>query len=408
MDRLKAQFFAGVAALCVSPLVLASEGFTAGEHAMIGDSIQLKFANEKVTPSLKLENGLQLTYGEIMILGDFYGLPGKAIAEGKSPEERQSRFMSAFNQFASHTQSVQETEAIIKVMRKEQEIIQNALNEGKDLNETYKQISDDQNRQYNCITGGGCGDYWWLDKGRYLYLAETDYDHFGYDAVVAYEVGHKAALEQAKLAREQGRPELLEKAYAMNAFASHYLSDRFSSGHMRTPRRELSDHVSPSTVGSLLSHYMHEEESGFGLTVTNHRGDRWVAYGDKRFLEAKSETHRLIVEEAIQKSADEVYEAYQYLRMRNDVGYLIPQPVTVNSQPGRGISPLFYWDGNKQKLMRRKDMKDPYDYHWTSNWWGWSTLAELSRERGLPNHLQAEIVSAGLKNEAIKNGVMIN
>lgn len=66
----------------------------------------------------------------------------------------------------------------------------------------------------------------------YLGLAEINWDHFGNDAHMSYVIGHYVALEVAK------KGDLLY-AYAMNAFADHFLEDSFAAGHIRTPRRTL-------------------------------------------------------------------------------------------------------------------------------------------------------------------------
>ena len=68
----------------------------------------------------------------------------------------------------------------------------------------------------------------------YLDLSRLNFDHFGADAHAAYNAGHYCAMEEA--AKPKGD---LDVAYAMNAFADHYLGDLFSAGHMRTPRRLL-------------------------------------------------------------------------------------------------------------------------------------------------------------------------
>ena len=66
----------------------------------------------------------------------------------------------------------------------------------------------------------------------YLRLAQLNLDHFGEDAHTAYSAGHYTAMSEAANGN-------LEVAYAMNAFADHYLGDCFAAGHMRTPRRLL-------------------------------------------------------------------------------------------------------------------------------------------------------------------------
>lgn len=127
--------------------------FESSEQVMTGEDITLP----SVTGKLHLANGLQMTFGGLVAMGDFYREKERA-------------------------------------------------------------------RKWNCMTGGGCSSLaWWTLPGRFL------------------------------------------------AFACHFLTDYFSAGHIRVPRVELPEHVTPAIVGSLLSGLMH-----------NKQGERWIAYGDGR------------------------------------------------------------------------------------------------------------------------------
>ena len=69
-------------------------------------------------------------------------------------------------------------------------------------------------------------------------------DHFGEDAWRTYKAGHTIALRKAKAGTRN--PEKLKEAYMYDAFALHYLTDQFASGHVRSPREALNQ---PSTLG---------------------------------------------------------------------------------------------------------------------------------------------------------------
>ena len=75
-----------------------------------------------------------------------------------------------------------------------------------------------------------------------LQLART-YFCKGHDAVMVYSVGHGCAINIAREARskvtEAERTQHLNLAYFYEAFAAHYLTDLFSAGHLRAPRRLL-------------------------------------------------------------------------------------------------------------------------------------------------------------------------
>jgi hypothetical protein len=60
------------------------------------------------------------------------------------------------------------------------------------------------------------------------------------DAEKAYSAVHTAALRKAHEARKASAPdEIMKEAYFLEAYAQHFLTDLFSSGHLRTPRRRL-------------------------------------------------------------------------------------------------------------------------------------------------------------------------
>ena len=74
-------------------------------------------------------------------------------------------------------------------------------------------------------------------------LASNNFDHFMPFAREAYEVGHKLALEKAREASHaaSGSEELiLQEAYSIDAFACHFLTDSFASGHIRSVRFPIS------------------------------------------------------------------------------------------------------------------------------------------------------------------------
>ena len=81
-------------------------------------------------------------------------------------------------------------------------------------------------------------------------------DHFGEDAWKVYKAGHTIAL---RIAKAGGGPKTdataikaaekqLKEAYLYDAFALHYLTDQFASGHVRAPREELNK---PSFFGTV-------------------------------------------------------------------------------------------------------------------------------------------------------------
>ena len=130
----------------------------------------------------------------------------------------------------------------------------------------------------------------------------------------AYKAGHTAALAVSALASENKNASALQQAYFLEAYAQHFLTDLFSAGHLRTPRRLL--HQSIASLQSLwladkVNREMHDEEASAGLWVSNQLGERWVVYGDKELSSAKSYENVDQAGAALQLGVDEVWEAFQ-------------------------------------------------------------------------------------------------
>jgi hypothetical protein len=144
---------------------------------------------------------------------------------------------------------------------------------------------------------------------RYL-LRNTNHAQ---DAINAYKAGHYAALSQAASASKDKDIEGLRKAYFFEAYAQHWLTDLFSAGHLRTPRRILHqsfEHISNPWPADLCSKEMHDEDSDNGLWVTNALGESWAVYGDKELSLQKSYQNVDKAVEAAQLGVDEVWAAF--------------------------------------------------------------------------------------------------
>lgn len=380
--------------------------FSASEHLTLGNQVKLRFdANQpgQTKVPLHLPNNLVLTYGEILPLGDLYGVADEPISQGATNADRESRFLVAFYSLAQKAASLDEANNLVAVIHNEEKIISDAINNGQKPEDAYKAMGYETSRQFNCITGGGCNpSSWWLSPGRYMDLANNNYDHFADFAQTAYTTGHHLAIREAASAHQSLDTKRLEFAYAMDAFACHFLSDRFSAGHMRTPRKALPDNVTPSITGSLLAGYMHNEEDVYGLHVHNKRGDVWIAYGDRSYFNDNNSQNAALTLEALQISANEVFNAYTTgsAATPDRVLNLIPHADEIGADVHLDISPLFYWDETTQKILRRADISNPYDRHWTDNWWGWSTLLELKRERGISPNAKSVLALSAYANQA--------
>lgn len=243
------------------------EEFEAVEHENIGNKVTLRFPgsggeDQEVLSAdrpLRLPNGLQLSFGQIIALaGDFYGIPEHPIIDpSEKPEKiaagRRDRFSAAYSTLANgdYKRIKKELDQILKIMTKERSAIEAALEskEGKVVisdekgdihmvpSELYEQLGHTLVEKWDKATGG----YWAFGVpvifGRIMKLAENNLDHFLPYAKDAYLAGHELALEKARAATIAGnldqKIKVLEEAYSMDAFACHFLTDSFSSGHLR-------------------------------------------------------------------------------------------------------------------------------------------------------------------------------
>jgi hypothetical protein len=192
---------------------------------------------------LEIRPGLTLTYGEVVALaGDYYGTPEELAAE--------------------LTPAV--AEAIRGVTPQD---------EGTFLLNTHRG---------------------WFD---YAMLANENQDHFAPRSWARYARHHAEAL---RLALNKN----LDAALVRNAFADHFLTDAFASGHLRVPRDGL-----VGLSGALPTRKMHDEENVHGLWVQSASGFVWRAYGDDHL--GTNPVHLTLTAHAVGLSLLRVFKAYR-------------------------------------------------------------------------------------------------
>lgn len=380
------------------------------EHAWIGDQISLHFP-ANLTPAKGLllalpvpglPDGSRLTYGQLIALaGDFYGVPGSPISTAADPRVA---FMAAFGSLGGDWNQTLE---ILAIMAEEIRAIDGALAAGKDPSTAYAVLGDSLSMRWNVVTGGENVGELPVKMGRYLQLASENWDHFTEYAVTAYSVGHELAMEHAAVIGGDLSPAettvRMQEAYALNAFADHFLTDLFSAGHLRAPRREMYDQVATpipgmsGTMGSLLVRCMHDEDSHNGLKVQNAAGDAWVAYGDKRLLDALGADNRAMVVRAAQASANDVWNAHLGGPHAYTALSYIPDLARVaDVSTKENFSPLFRTLSVGGVVHRRTDVTNRNDFSWTADWWGWSTWAAIkSMQSSSFTHVKCFSLSGG-------------
>lgn len=212
-------------------------------HHWLGNAINLTDENGRVIPAKDYPFGfyngqVELTYGQINgLAGDFYGteeaISGENDLEDDSLEKQIIRFKKAYLTMAEASPAAPnrqpwEINQILRMLAKEVKEVEAVYTAGGNPSKIYPEIEGKAwELEMQAIT---------LDRpaGQRTYAGLTwhNFDHFGEDAETAYNAGHTLALRTAG----QGD---LDQAYRLNAFADHFLEDRFAAGHLRTPRRAL-------------------------------------------------------------------------------------------------------------------------------------------------------------------------
>ena len=157
-----------------------------------------------------------------------------------------------------------------------------------------------------------------------LDLLSANVDHFAPDAQYVYQIGHNLACSfaiSAKDAKTTGADEatvnrILSEAYGIEAFVSHYLSDLFSAGHTRSPRRAAKHLGKAENWAGLtldvVGNLDHDVDGWLGLKVCSgvNCEDEWISYGDNALFDIKSKTNREKAIETLQKGFDQVWTCY--------------------------------------------------------------------------------------------------
>ncbi|KAJ6528628.1 hypothetical protein DFH09DRAFT_1371197 [Mycena vulgaris] len=303
--------------------------FESGEHEDIGDKVMLQFDGGKTVSGkdFAYPAGAQgehpLSYGLVVALaGDFYGkvkaTPGdREQLSDRWDTDRESSIVLAFKLAKSlSTDKKGYLVRVLKTMAEERTQVLAGIAKGQDVAQIFRNIAVSYDKQYT-----------WDTRGAYALIALCNWDHFGEDAYKAYSAVHSAALRKATEAysHPEHAEDLLREAYFLEAYAQHFLTDLFSAGHLRTPRRALhrnffgdsgDEDEAPSIIDRMYAEdrcaqKMHDEDCANGLWVRNARGDQWVVYGDKQLWSGKSCQNFMMAVNACQAGVDEVWRARQ-------------------------------------------------------------------------------------------------
>jgi len=362
--------------------------FESPEHEAFGDGLIFVDANgnsfTQSPPNINYfpnAGGQSFSFGQILALaGDFYGVPSQPISDASGDAAQQQRFIQAFNTlynepivFGTSTAS-----RILSIMQDQSNAvdaaaaqIQAAQPDATDVwSQAYSQTDagDQYDQRYNLATGASDVSPWWASQGTYMQLAATNWDHFGTHAVAAYRAGHACALQAAATGNYQ-------RAYFLEAFACHFLTDLFSSGHLRTPRKTL--HTN-NPAADLCSRLMHDEDCYNGLVVQDNSANptSWTAYGDKRLNDTLNAANFTRARKAVRASLNEVINALHNRDPSPTYGALAMTPnlsVVSNATDTRNWSPLYIAvNGEAQQRVVLNDLRCRQwsdDFLYSSTYW---------------------------------------
>ena len=357
------------------------------EHVEVGNSAMLDLGDGQPVSATDVDLGIAsmpLTYGTVVALaGDFYGTSTLEPISSHKPEGAVDAAQDAWGTLEHASQD--ELARILAILAKEQAAVAKARKDGQQPSVAFQSLGDSLSYEWNEATGGAPaneGKWGALTKpGRYLDLAVVNMDHFGRDAQKAYMAVHSYALTEAlklhgtDLTSPAGQ-KALKRAYAINAFGDHFLTDLFAAGHVRTPRRPLYE-ISTTTPGEsgLLARVMHNEDNKRGLTVSNGT-DTWLAYGDGWELDTINGANWAVAVRAVQASADEVIQVARDGALPTMHGALLvaPEPADFAAKPVAGgpNDAALFWADAQDYVYRRGGFwgswEDTNNYDYTYKW----------------------------------------
>ena len=330
-------------------------GFGSSEHIAIGEGVVLG-GLLKDTPLLMKGMTPVLFQHIVALAGDYYGVVDGAISlPGGTDVNKTERFKNAFATLEAASNN--EVSAILRELGQEYHLVK----ESSLHRHCYSSHLVEQDNAIHRI------------KPDIHELLVDNSDHFSIYAQDAYRIGHAHAIEVAREAGKTQNQDGLKRAYAIDAFACHFLTDLFAAGHIRNQRGELQlvllslgfSNSQAKPLAGILTAAQHEKDGSEGLNVENSKGESWRAFGDGNFFTPKNADNKAKAIEATQASVNEVYEAYRNpdLLIPSAIHEFIPRPTSCNRLPIYSIektsvdklSLLILRDGKKINIESRTD-----------------------------------------------------
>lgn len=290
-----------------------------------------------------------LTYGEIVSLaGDHYGSFQELI---HAPAE--------------------EIDRILLAMRQQRSAYERGAFEARRAGRTETEAvtaGDEQaygmswNFIFNQITQGRFGD---------LGAGAENLTHFSTrDANIhRYSNIHAMAISAALAGRVQ-------EARAMDAFAAHYLTDRFSAGHLRASADAM----------DVERKRQHDHDSREGLPVHNLQGERWFLYGDGRLHDPRNARNFELARQAVDLSRGDIDRAAaggEVTRVRSrtsgELLYAALELVPTVDMGARPFPQREYWEMDSQ-TMEHALLGARHQLHFIPDLWVWATEDDRAAE----------------------------
>ncbi len=332
--------------------------FESPEHQAIGASVLIRMPEPLEDPSTTrgqpghqvwvksyaTNNGSKtLSYADIVWLsGDLMAEPNESIGLSATPEKTLDTNLAAYDKYQSYLPE------ILRIYNEMSEAIKDQIRTGQKLD-----LSTKYDLRFNDATGGWGG---FIVRGLYLDLADANFDHFDKQAAKTYFTAHEKAL---KLAASAKSTDDLRKAYFIDGFGAHFLSDLYASGHIRVPRYEISKLCKGLLPVSLKAKSMHDEDGNSGLTMVDGGGRYWFAKGDKNYYTLENTADRQRVVAALQQSVDQVYAAYlsknpNVEANNNAMRQIMPDIEATKARNKDEKPPLYFSSADGKSVMKRK------------------------------------------------------
>ena len=339
--RLTLRLALGLAVLGTAPAAAQEPAlhFASPEHEVLGARVFLRLPEGRgdtgehvVLLRTRASDGTQLalSYAELLALaGDFYGVPYARVGDGQAFDSAWSaRTEAATVAFRRDLLSlayqghVDQLPRLRELQRGLMQRFREAREQGRALD--YR-IEDDcafmrATGADACIEGAADLIHLRSYLGRYFELASRSQDHFGDNAQTTFLVGQRLALQQALHARDEHD---LLRAYLIAAYAGHFGSDAFASGHVRTDKQAIDEYCAggfaeaplrghpAQMLSGVLVKTMHDQENRDGILLSTRDGRRWFAHGDDQLSLPGGEAEMRPIVQALQMAADQIFDAYQ-------------------------------------------------------------------------------------------------